>query len=540
MNNEIKTIPPFKKFCMSIGTLPSSFYSSMSYYESMVWLYEYIKNELIPVINNNSEVTQEIQSTFSQLEEYITNYFENLDLQEEVNNKLDEMAEDGSLTELIKNYSDPILNELVTETEATLSQINTNITENFDTINTLNSNKNYIHISFDDVTTSISQLTTNASTYTSIYDNTFFNYLRNLHNSYGAKFSLYVFTNTFTSLPTKYKDDFLAANEWLKIGFHATDGDSNFANTNYATAQTAYNQFTSDVINKCGSSNSIDRCPRLGNFAGNYGALSAVRDANGGCLGFLTADDTRLSYYFSNLQNNYINKYFNYFDHETGLFFVKSITRLESMDNIAATLNGYLNTSSKCDGLFNFEIFTHESEIYSSGEIQNQWLETVCQFAEDNNIRFDYLQNKIQNNRSMVANEKRIINFFTSSIETALSPSNLAFKNGTLTDYIPVQSSTTGRAVATKLLQTPVNSKINFSNQLGYGISYALVEYGSDPISAKQLDGGETYARWLNDAEFTLNANTKYLQIVVKHTDNSTTDFTDQELTAIGNSFTIS
>ena len=104
MNNEIKFLPPFKRMCMSIGTLPSSFYASMSYYESMVWLYEYLKNEVIPVVNNNSEVAKELQDAFIALENYIENYFDNLDIQEEINVKLDEMAEDGTLADIVAEY----------------------------------------------------------------------------------------------------------------------------------------------------------------------------------------------------------------------------------------------------------------------------------------------------------------------------------------------------------------------------------------------------------------------------------------------------
>ena len=104
MNNEIKFLPPFKRMCMSIGTLPSSFYASMSYYESMVWLYEYLKNEVIPVVNNNSEVAEELQTAFTTLENYIEHYFENLDIQHEVDVKLDEMALDGTLADMIAEY----------------------------------------------------------------------------------------------------------------------------------------------------------------------------------------------------------------------------------------------------------------------------------------------------------------------------------------------------------------------------------------------------------------------------------------------------
>ena len=108
MENEnlqpIEKLRPFTKMIMTIGTLPSSFYASMSYYESMVWLYEYLKNQVIPTVNNNAEAVEELQTKFTELETYIETYFDNLDVQEEVNTKLDEMAEDGTLQELISDY----------------------------------------------------------------------------------------------------------------------------------------------------------------------------------------------------------------------------------------------------------------------------------------------------------------------------------------------------------------------------------------------------------------------------------------------------
>ena len=103
----VEKIAPFTKMVMSIGTLPSSFYSSMTYYESMVWLYEYIKNTVIPTVNNNAEAIEELQQAYITLKDYIDNYFENLDVQEEINKKLDQMAEEGYFDDLIIKYSIP-------------------------------------------------------------------------------------------------------------------------------------------------------------------------------------------------------------------------------------------------------------------------------------------------------------------------------------------------------------------------------------------------------------------------------------------------
>jgi len=108
MNDKPETkigyISPLKRICMTIGELPSSYLETMSYYEMLVWFVEFLKNQVIPVVNNNSLATQELQNLFTELQNYVNNYFDNLDVQEEINNKLDEMAEDGSLQEIISAY----------------------------------------------------------------------------------------------------------------------------------------------------------------------------------------------------------------------------------------------------------------------------------------------------------------------------------------------------------------------------------------------------------------------------------------------------
>lgn len=92
--NTIETLEsPFKHLVMTIGELPTTFVESMSYYETIAWLVDYIKNKVIPPINNNAEAIKEIQAWIS-----------TLDLQDEVDNKLDEMAESGQLAEIIAQY----------------------------------------------------------------------------------------------------------------------------------------------------------------------------------------------------------------------------------------------------------------------------------------------------------------------------------------------------------------------------------------------------------------------------------------------------
>lgn len=109
MAEELKTIEtvdtsPFKHLVMTLGELPTSFVDSMTYYECMAWLINFIQNTVIPVVNNNGEAVKELQTAFTTLKNYVDNYFDNLDVQEEINNKLDEMAESGQLEDIIGIY----------------------------------------------------------------------------------------------------------------------------------------------------------------------------------------------------------------------------------------------------------------------------------------------------------------------------------------------------------------------------------------------------------------------------------------------------
>ena len=108
-NLNLKTIDtvdvsPFKKLVMTIGELPTSFVESMTYYEALAWFVNYLQNTIIPTVNNNAEAVEELQGLFTTLYNYVHDYFDNLDVQEEINNKLDEMAEDGTLQNMITSY----------------------------------------------------------------------------------------------------------------------------------------------------------------------------------------------------------------------------------------------------------------------------------------------------------------------------------------------------------------------------------------------------------------------------------------------------
>ena len=135
-NLNLKTITtvdpsPFKHLCVTIGELPSTFVESMSYYECLAWLVSYLENTVIPAVNQNGEATAELQekftelnAAFDELQSYVEHYFDNLDVQEEINNKLDAMVENGTFTELITPIVGDQIDQLSSEVTTALADFN--------------------------------------------------------------------------------------------------------------------------------------------------------------------------------------------------------------------------------------------------------------------------------------------------------------------------------------------------------------------------------------------------------------------------------
>ena len=87
----VETLQPVTRTLMTIGALPTSYLISMTYEEQLLWLQNYLIKTVIPAINNNAEATQEVQDIVMALQDYINDYFNNLDIQEEVSIKINEL-----------------------------------------------------------------------------------------------------------------------------------------------------------------------------------------------------------------------------------------------------------------------------------------------------------------------------------------------------------------------------------------------------------------------------------------------------------------
>ena len=122
MNNKCN-YPPFRCNLTTIGELPTNYKETLSYYETLVWLIEYLKNEIIPKVNNCILEVKELEEFVKKLEEYINNYFDNLDIQEEVNKALNKMAENGTLAKIINDELFNLINNDISTIKADLELI---------------------------------------------------------------------------------------------------------------------------------------------------------------------------------------------------------------------------------------------------------------------------------------------------------------------------------------------------------------------------------------------------------------------------------
>ena len=105
-----KHLPPFKGMVLQNFPFIEEDFDSITNYQLLCKVVEYLKNVIANELTMEENVTN-LYNEFVNLKNYIDNYFDNLDVQEEINNKLDEMTESGELTSIIGDYISPYLDE---------------------------------------------------------------------------------------------------------------------------------------------------------------------------------------------------------------------------------------------------------------------------------------------------------------------------------------------------------------------------------------------------------------------------------------------
>ena len=89
---------------LGMWEIPTTFENSLSWYQAIKYVLNYLIENVLPAIDNNNDNLNSLYEFYKEIVDYVNNYFDDLDLQDEINNKLDIMANDGTLQEIIKDY----------------------------------------------------------------------------------------------------------------------------------------------------------------------------------------------------------------------------------------------------------------------------------------------------------------------------------------------------------------------------------------------------------------------------------------------------
>ena len=93
------TLQPFRFWCQKV--LPLVYDDSLSYYELLCKVVDYLNKTMEDVETLHGDVTN-LHEAYEKLQSYVNEYFSSLDIQNEINNKLDNMAKSGELFNLIE------------------------------------------------------------------------------------------------------------------------------------------------------------------------------------------------------------------------------------------------------------------------------------------------------------------------------------------------------------------------------------------------------------------------------------------------------
>lgn len=101
---------PFRYWCQKV--LPLVYDDSLSYYELLCKVVDYLNKTMEDVTNMATDMTN-LYHAYNELQSYVNNYFSTLDVQEEINNKLDEMVKNGTLADILNTYLFGYVNAVV-------------------------------------------------------------------------------------------------------------------------------------------------------------------------------------------------------------------------------------------------------------------------------------------------------------------------------------------------------------------------------------------------------------------------------------------
>lgn len=156
INYNFKNLTPFKWFVLENFPFVEQDFDALTNWQLFCKLGKEI-NKIINSQNSVGEQTENLTNAFIVLKDYVDKYFANLDVQEEIDNKLDELVEDGTLQELVGRY----FAELTTKVNALESNIDLEENERKTADNNLQAQINELVVESGDSSAEVLQARTN-------------------------------------------------------------------------------------------------------------------------------------------------------------------------------------------------------------------------------------------------------------------------------------------------------------------------------------------------------------------------------------------
>lgn len=116
---------PFKFWCQKV--LPLVYDDSLSYYELL--------SRVVAYLNNTMENVSELGEAYQQLEDFLNSYLDSHNIEEAVNDRLDEMVEDGTLDDIVSEALDDKFDAYTTATDESIANLRQTVNEHTTRLN---------------------------------------------------------------------------------------------------------------------------------------------------------------------------------------------------------------------------------------------------------------------------------------------------------------------------------------------------------------------------------------------------------------------
>ena len=232
-------------------------------------------------------------------------------------------------------------------------------------------------LSIDDNIWFLRDIHQNDANYTSIFDNSYLGFLKQVHDEYGTKIHLNLFYETdgfnLSQLTDRFKPEWTANADWLRLSFHAR---GEFPDMPYRTA--GYQQVADDCemvkneIRRFAGEAVMGPVTTLHWGEATVEGSRALRDAGYvGQLGYFNVDDDLppVSYYLTVEQRRQVKKRFVWHDTQEDITFVRSsiVIDKKELSEIVPHLDNYANLPSGRPPYVDFLV--HEQYYYPFYEV---------------------------------------------------------------------------------------------------------------------------------------------------------------------------